>query len=65
MKKQSGFIQIIALVIIFVVVLLYFGKNPVGIWQDVVRPIFVKSLDILVKIIDFLVKFISDIWNKR
>lgn len=64
MKKDSGFIQIIALVIIFVVVLLYFGKNPIEIWQNI-KPYFVFVLELFLKIIEWLINIITRIWQSN
>lgn len=62
MKKQSGFINIFILVVILVLLALYFGKNPIEIWEKI-KPIFVHILELLVKVIDFLIKLTVQIWN--
>jgi hypothetical protein len=62
MKKDSGFIEIIVLVIIFVVLAFYFGKDPLVIWENV-KPILEFILDLFVKSIEFLIKLISKIWD--
>ena len=63
-KKQSGFIHILALIIIFVVVLIYFGKNPIEIWNTI-KPIFIFALDLFIKIIDWLVIVTTQILQSR
>lgn len=63
-KKDRGFIHIIVLVIIFVVVLTYFGKNPVEIWETI-KPIFVFILELFVKVIDWMIRFTTQIWQGR
>lgn len=62
MKKDSGFIEIIVLIIIFVVTAFYFGKDPLIIWENV-KPVFEFILDLFVKSIEFLIKLITKIWN--
>lgn len=62
MKKDSGFIQIIALIIIFVVVAFYFGKDPIEIWGKI-KPIFEFALELFVKAIEFLIKIIAKAWE--
>ncbi len=64
MKKESGFINIIILVIIFVVVLMYFGKNPIEIWEKI-KPLFVYAFDIFLKILDWLVRTITQFWKSE
>lgn len=62
MKKDSGFIQIIVLIIIFVVIAYYLGKDPLEIWEKI-KPIFEFILDLFVKVIGFLIKIIAQIWE--
>lgn len=64
MKKDSGFIQILLLIIVFVVVALYFGKNPIVIWENV-KPLFENALNLFVKAIDILIRFITHIWQNK
>jgi multisubunit Na+/H+ antiporter MnhB subunit len=59
MKKQSGFLQIIVLVIVFVLVVLILGKNPIEIWSQYIEPLFLWSLNIFVKVISFLITFVT------
>lgn len=63
MKKDSGFIEIIGLIIIFVIVAYYLGKDPIEIWNNI-KPIFEFGLDLFVKAIEFLIKIITLIWEK-
>ncbi len=65
MKKSSGFVQIIALVIVFVIIVLYFGKNPLGIWNDSIKPLIVGAFDLIVRGIEFLIRFVTEAWQKR
>lgn len=62
MKKDSGFIQIIVLVIIFVVVAYYFGKDPITLWEKI-RPLFEFIFDLFIKIIDFIIKLVAAAWQ--
>ena len=62
MKKDSGFIEIIALVIIFVAVAFYFGKDPLVIWDNI-KPIFEFILDLFVKSIESLIKIVIKVWE--
>lgn len=62
MKKNSGFIEIIVLVIIFVILAFYFGKDPLVIWENI-KPILEFGLDLFVKLIEFLIKLISKVWD--
>jgi multisubunit Na+/H+ antiporter MnhB subunit len=61
MKKQSGFLQIIFVVIVFVLVVLILGKNPVEIWSQYIEPLFLWSLNIFVKIISFLITLATNL----
>jgi hypothetical protein len=63
MKKDSGFIEIIGIIIIFVVVAYYLGKDPIEIWNNI-KPIFEFVLSLFVKAIEFLIKIITLIWEK-
>lgn len=65
MKKSSGFVQIIALVIVFVIIVLYFGKSPLGIWNDSIKPLIVGAFDLIVRGIEFLIRFVTEAWQKR
>lgn len=62
MKKDSGFIEIIVIIIIFVVTAFYFGKDPLAIWENI-KPVFEFILDLFVKAIEFLIKLIVKIWD--
>ena len=64
MKKSSGFIQIVAIIIIFVAVVLYFGKSPLGIWNDTVKPLIVAAFSLIVQAIEFLIKFVTEAWQR-
>lgn len=63
MKKDSGFIHFIVLIIIFVLVAFYFGKDPVAIWEAI-KPIFIFALDLFVKVIDFIIRAVAGLWTK-
>lgn len=63
MKKDSGFIHFIILIIIFVLVAFYFGKDPVEIWEAI-KPLFIFILDLFVKIIDFIIRAIASLLGK-
>jgi hypothetical protein len=62
MKKDSGFIQIIVLIIVFVVVAYYFGKDPIALWEKI-KPIFEFALELFVKVIDFIIKAVAAAWQ--
>lgn len=63
MKKDSGFIHIIVLIIIFVAIAFYFGKDPVEIWESI-KPIFIFALDLFIKVIDFVIRAVASLWQK-
>ena len=63
MKKDSGFIQLIILIIVLVLITFYFGKDPVVIWEKL-KPIFIFILSLFVKIIDFTIKSVSELLSK-
>ena len=63
MKKESGFIQIFIIIIVLVLIALYFGKNPIEIWEKI-KPIFIFILDLFVKTIEFIIKGVVSVWNK-
>lgn len=60
MKKSGGFVQIIALIIIFVVVVLYLGKNPLDVWNDSVKPFVLSVFEFIVRAIEFVIRFVTD-----
>ncbi len=62
MKKDSGFIEIIVIIIVFVITAFYFGKDPLVIWENI-KPIFEFVLDLFVKVIEFLIKLIAKVWD--
>ncbi len=64
MKKSAGFVQIIALIIIFVVVVLYLGKSPLGVWTDSVKPFILSVFEFIVRAIEFIIKFVTDVFNR-
>lgn len=64
MQKNSGFIHIIALVIVFVIILIYFGKNPIDVWAQI-KPLFVFVFDIFLKILDWLVRITTQLWQNK
>jgi multisubunit Na+/H+ antiporter MnhB subunit len=62
MKKNSGFIQIIVLIIVFVILAYYFGKDPVELWEKI-KPVFEFVLNLFVKAIGFLIKLVAKAWE--
>ena len=62
MKKNSGFIEIIVLIIIFVGVAYYLGKDPIVLWEKA-KPVFAFALDLFVSVIDFIIKSIAAVWG--
>jgi hypothetical protein len=64
MKKSAGFVQIIAIIIIFVVVALYLGKNPLGVWNESIKPLILAGFDLIVKAIEFIINFVTQAWQK-
>jgi len=61
MKKNSGFIHIVLVIVVIAIVLLYFGKNPILIWEQV-RPIFANIFELFLSVIDWLINLITRIW---
>ena len=64
MKKSQGFVQIIALIIIFVVLALYFGKNPLGIWNDSIKPFVLGAFEFIVRAIEFVIWLVTESWQR-
>ncbi len=64
MKKSGGFVQIIALIIIFVVVVLYLGKSPLGVWNDSIKPFVLQGFEFIVRSIEFIIKFVTDVFHR-
>jgi hypothetical protein len=64
MKKSQGFVQIIALIIIFVVLALYFGKNPLGIWNDSIKPLVLGAFEFIVRAIEFVIWLVTESWQR-
>ena len=62
MKKDSGFIEIIVVIIIFVLLAFYFGKDPVALWNQI-KPIFELILELFLKVVGFLIQLIAKIWE--
>lgn len=64
MKDNKGFIHIIILVIIGVVVLAYFGFDPVSIWENIALPIVEGIWNIFIFLITFLIETVSEVMEK-
>ncbi len=64
MKKSAGFVQIIAIIIIFVVVAVYLGKNPLEIWDDSIKPLILGAFDLIVRAIEFVIRFVTEAWQR-
>ncbi len=64
MKKSAGFVQIIAIIIIFVVVALYLGESPLGVWNESIKPLILAGFELVVKAIEFVIKFVTDAWQR-
>ena len=64
MKKSAGFVQIIAIIIIFVVIALYLGKSPLGVWNESIKPLILAGFELIVKAIEFVIKFVMDAWQR-
>lgn len=64
MTKEKGFIHIIILVIIGVVVLAYFGFNPVSIWENLVLPIIQGIWNFFILLLTFIIETVSSLMGK-
>jgi len=64
MENNKGFIHIIILVIIGVVVLAYFGFDPVSIWENIVLPIINGIWKIFIFLMTFIVETVSAFMSK-
>ncbi len=62
MKKDSGFIEILVLIILFVGIAYYFGKDPIELWEKF-KPMFEFALELFVKVIEFIIKTVASVWG--
>ena len=53
-QEKKGFIELFILIVIVSVILIFFGLDPKGIWENIIRPIIEWGFDLTVKIIGFL-----------
>lgn len=53
-NQEKGFIQLFILIIILVALLIYFGINPKGIWENMLKPIVEFGFDLIIRLIGFL-----------
>ena len=61
MSKESGFIQLIILIVLFVFIALYFGKNPVEIWKQYIEPVVTAGLGLFLRALNFLIVLITSL----
>lgn len=63
-SREQGFIQIIALIIVFVVIVLFIGKSPMGVWNEYVKPLLTTSVSLLMQGIEFVISLVTAAWQK-
>lgn len=52
--KNGGFIRLFILIIIVVLLLVYFGLDPKGVWENLIKPVVEWGFTLIVKLIGFL-----------
>jgi hypothetical protein len=62
-NSHQGFIQFIIVIIGAVIALLYFGFDPVSIWNDIVLPLLASAARIFVVVIDFIVNITASLFG--
>ena len=60
-SKENGFLQLIILIVLFVFIALYFGKNPVEIWKQYIEPVVTAGLGLFLRALNFLIVFITSL----
>jgi len=60
-SKESGFLQLIILIVLFVFIALFFGKNPIEIWKQYIEPVVTAGLGLFLRALNFLVVFITNL----
>jgi hypothetical protein len=58
LNNKDGFIKQLILLIIVVIILSYFGLNPLVLWNDYAVPAILWIFGILFKVISFLIEII-------
>lgn len=62
MKKDSGFIQIILIIVVIAIVLLFLGKNPLILWESI-RPIFTFIFELFLNIVEWIITLLTRVWT--
>lgn len=52
--ENGGFIRLFIFIVIIVVVLIYFGLDPKGVWENLIKPVVEWGFALTVKLIGFL-----------
>ena len=53
--EKRGFIRLFVLIVIVVGLLIYFGLDPIGVWENLLKPIIEWGFKVIVNIIGFFV----------
>jgi hypothetical protein len=51
--ENRGFIRLFIVILIVVAALIYFGLDPKGVWENLIRPVVEWGFSVIVKIIGF------------
>jgi hypothetical protein len=51
--EEKGFIKLFLVIVVVVAVLIYFGLNPKGIWENILLPIVEFGFGVFLKIVGF------------
>lgn len=53
--KSEGFIQLFAIIVVLALILIYFGLEPKGVWENIIKPIIEWFFGIILKIIELFI----------
>jgi len=52
--ENRGFVRLFVMIVVVVAILIYFGIDPKGVWENLIKPVVVWGFDITIKITGFL-----------
>lgn len=58
-NKQSGFFQLLAIIIIVIILLAIAGYDAQAIWDSMIKPIIEFFFNLIIKIFDIVVKILT------
>jgi hypothetical protein len=52
--ESGGFIRLFVIIVVVVAVLIYFGLDPKGVWENLIKPVVEWGFNIFIKVVGFL-----------